>query len=382
MKTPLARSNLLHQKARTAVGVAGVAFALLLIFMQLGFHGSAEATATLLYDQLDFDLLLVSCEYVEVNHAGTFPRRRLGQAEANPAVAGAAPVYVGIHLWRNPDPASRRRRNIMVVGFRPDDRVFRLAEVEQARAALKEPDTVLFDRRSRHEFGPPAGPSGAPLQTEVGTKRITVVGRFTLGTGFGADGLLLTGDETFTRIFAGRPPDAVSLGLLRLRPGADVERVAGELRRTLPADVRVRTRAEIADRERRHWVANTSVGTIFRFGVAVALVVGVVFVYQVISSDIGGRLHEYATLKAMGHTESALGRVVLHQAVLLAVLGYVPGLLASLGLYEATRRLAGIPIGMTWERAVAVLALAVAMCGVSGLLALRQVRAADPADLF
>ena len=385
MKTSLALANLVHQKVRTVVAICGVAFALILIFMQLGFYGAAESTATMLYEHLDFDLVLVSSEYVEINQASTFSPRRLSQVEAHPDVVRVVPLHIGYQLWRSLEqdgPQAQRRRPLLVVAFQPREPIFKQPEIEQNLTLLQQPDTVLMDRRTRREFGPQVGPGGRPIRAEVGTRKIAVVGRFTLGTGFGANGLLLTSEQTFSRMLGGRPVDRVSVGLVKLRDGASVRQVARELKQLLPQDVRVRTRNEIESRERRYWVSNTVVGIIFVFGVIVALIVGVVFVYQVISSDIANRLGEYATLKAMGYSKGHLSGVVLQQALLLAGFGYLLGLAVSLGLYAWTRQVAVIPIGMPLWRALGVLALAVAMCSFSGLLALRKVRAADPADLF
>jgi putative ABC transport system permease protein len=189
-------------------------------------------------------------------------------------------------------------------------------------------------------------------------------------------------ERTFADIFPGLSLDSTSLGLVKLKDGADPQATAAELRAALPKDVSVFTRAEIMEREGRFWVNQTPVGTIFNFGVLVALIVGVVFVYQVISSDIANRLTEYATLKAIGHTDRYMSLVVIQQALFLAVLGYVPGVLIALGLYALTAAQAYLPMEMTWPRLLGVFALAVIMCSLSGLLALRKVSAADPAELF
>ena len=78
-----------------------------------------------------------------------------------------------------------------------------------------------------------------------------------------------------------------------------------------------------------------------------AVVVGVIFVYQMMAADIRNMLPEYATVKALGYRPPYLTGVVLWQAVLLAIFGYVPGFLAALGLYAAARKCGGIPTGMT-----------------------------------
>jgi putative ABC transport system permease protein len=173
--------------------------------------------------------------------------------------------------------------------------------------------------------------------------------------------------------------------LVKLKDGAgpgDAKRLTGWLNERLPADVQAIARNDLLERERAHWVQDTSLGKIFVMGVALAFVVGVVFVYQVMASDIGNRLGEFATLKAMGYGDGYVNRVVLQQALLLALAGFVPGVLAANGVYALTRHFAKLPIGMTWETAGLVLGLVVVMCTASGFLALRKVRAADPADLF
>jgi putative ABC transport system permease protein len=360
-----------------------VAFALALVFLQLGFLGAVRSTATILYDRLDFDVLLVARDYSNLTRSGTFPCNRVFQAAGLAAVERVAPLYVGVHPWRNPlhgpAGAARLRRNILVVGFRLSDAVFAgLPELDRARAALTLPDALLMDTCTRQEFGP----QETGVETELGPHRVRIAGQCTLGTGLGADGLVIASDETCCRILGGRPLAEVSLGLVKLRPGVAAAAAVAELNRSLPPDVRARTRDEVVGREQRFWVRGTSVGVILFLGVAVAVAVGMVFTYQVIAADVQDHLRQYATLKAMGHRNGYLARVVLLQSALIAVAGYLPGLLAAWGLYAWTRRLHAIPIGLTPERSAAVLGLALALCAGSGLLALRRAIQADPADLF
>jgi len=385
MRIPLALYNLAQNRLRTAVAIAGVSFALIMIFLQLAFVGAAEATADLQYSRMDFDLLIVSSEYVEIDRANRFSCRRLAQAEAHPAVRSAVPLYVGYNVWRNLQEGEKNSLHgwpIMILAFRPSDHVLNVAEAEQAADRLKLLDTVLIDRNSRSYFGPQVQADGQPVEAELGGRRIKIVGQVTIGTGFGANGLLLMSERTFADIFKGLSLDSTSLGLVKLRDGADPEQTVADLRAALPDDVHVYTRAAIMEREREFWDKQTSVGTIFNFGVLVALIVGVVFSYQVMSSDIANRMAEYATLKAIGNSNRYVSLIVVQQSLLLSVLGYVPALLISLGLYALTASQAHIPMDMTWPRVVAVFALSVTMCSLSGLLALRKVWAADPADLY
>jgi putative ABC transport system permease protein len=386
MKTPLAWRNLVHNKVRTAVAVAGVAFAVVLVFMQLGFRGAVISTATLIYQALDFDVLVRSVEYISFADARTFPISRLPAAAGAPGVQSVAPLYVQINQWRNPRDGSRRA--ILVMGVSPAQPAFKpeYEEIRSQSRRLSSAEFALIDRASRSEFGPADGQSfghaDVGLETNVGEPIVKIVGHYKLGAGLAADGSLITSDRGFVRITPGRTLEDLSFGLVKLEPGADPERAARDIARSLPGDVEVLTRAEAERSETIHWLNETPIGLIFQMGVGISLIVGVAIVYQVLSSDVAAHLNEYATLKAMGYTDNKLARVVLSQAIILSLLGYLPGLAVSMLLYAYTSVAANIPIEMTWPRVGGVLLLTIAMCALSGVAALRKVWVADPAELF
>jgi putative ABC transport system permease protein len=389
MKTPLVLLNLLHQPMRTLVAILGVSFAVLLIFMQLGFYDYAEIAATTLYDSLDFDLLLLSSNYVNSTRPRSFPLERLYQARAHREVASVSPLYIGWQSWLIQNASGGQRRAILVLAFNLGDsiflpdQVFRTQSMDVCLRRLRAPDTVLMDTLTRRYFGRiPIG-----LETELNRRRIRVVGRFTIGTGLGADGMVLTSAETYSDLIGPRALDRPALGLIRLRDKDRADAVKKELSQVLYAasprdEVYVLTRKEIEKAEREYWMKHTNVGIIFLMGVLIALIVGVIFVYQVIATDIADHYAEYATLRAMGYRTRFLSGIVLRQAMVLAVLGYVPAYLIAKGLYSLLKNKAELLLEMTWERLAGVLVLALAMCIVSGLLAMQKVKVADPADLF
>jgi putative ABC transport system permease protein len=404
----LAWRNLAHKRGRTAVAAAGVAFAVVLVFMELGLYGGVGRTAAMLYDAFRFDLLLVSTEYVDVSRTGDFPRARVAQARAAAGVADAVPVSLGTGTWRmparrdllgRPTPAGGVR-SINLLGVPPD----RLADVfatdrgrgfpsrdaaTRAAGRLGGPDAVLFDVRSKPEFGnladlltvPPDGDPGTGTALRYNGQRVAAAGGFELGTGFSWNAMLLTGEETYTRLMF-QPADRVTFGLVTLDPAADPAAAAAQLRAVLPRDVQVLTRPEIEAREARHWTRLTSIGQFLLVAVVLAVGVGVIFVYQMMAADIRAMLPEYATVKALGYRPPFLTGVVMAQAAYLALLGFAPGFVAAFGVYAAARTVGGIPTEMTAARAALVLALTGGMCLASGLLAVRKVHAADPADLF
>ena len=379
-RTPLAWLNLLHERTRLAVAIAGVGFAVLLIFMNLGFLGALLATATNLYEQFNGDLFLLSPQTLEISSATTFPRTRLQQVAGIAGVERAMPLYAEYLLWRN--PVTRVSRAMFVYGINPQDPVFLMPELQDptAIARLNQPNSAFIDRLSRQEFGPQT----VGLETEADRRRITIVGQYTLGGGFAADGTLIMSDQNFRRFFDPRPLTQINLGVIQLSPGADPQQVAAVMRQRLPGDVMVFTKAEIIDHDRRFWLETTAIGFIFGLGVVVSFIVGTVIVYQILYTDIRDHMQEYATLKAMGYSSRYLFQLVLQEAVLLAVLGYLPGLVISLGLYQLTvsATAGSLPVAMTLPRMVWVLVLTVVMCGASGMISVRRAVTADPADVF
>jgi putative ABC transport system permease protein len=311
-----------------------------------------------------------------------FTRRRLYQALAVDGVASVAGVYIQQAFWKN--PWARNVRNIVVVGIDPTRRSFLLGDVQRQLAAIRLPDVVLFDARSRREFGPVAEQvaGGGSVSAEVNDRRVSVGGLFELGTSFGIDGTLVTSDLNFRRVFPTRAPGEIDLGLVQLAPGADPRRVRAGLERALERDVLVLTRAEFVAREVEYWGRTTPIGYVFGFGATMGLIVGAVIVYQILFADVSQHRREYATLKAMGYSNRFLSNVVLQEAAILALLGYAPGLLATFALYRVTAEATRLPLELVPARALGVLALTLAMCGGAALVALRKVRSADPAEVF
>jgi len=310
-------------------------------------------------------------------------------------VESVRPFSVCLGLWRGPRSQSSprvdsRRWNIMILGVRPEDLhlVFRNAgqgifrdreELTAFETALARPNAVLIDRRSWPDYGSPKDLRPGAV-VELNEQQLELAGNFEIGTGFGYNGVLLTSEAAIDRV-GGLVPNQVTFGLVKLRSGADPREVKNRLNEVLP-DARAYTRDDINTKEAEYWIQETAVGRFFTLGVVVALVVGVIFVYQMMAADIHNHLSEYATIKAIGYQNGYLFRVILWQAGLLALIGFFPGLFASLGVYEWTRDSARIPIVMTANRAVFVFLLTVLMCLCSGLLAIRKLRSADPADLF
>jgi putative ABC transport system permease protein len=405
---PLSWRNVERGGARSLAAVAGVGFVVTMVLLQLGFLEAVRGTATSLYDQLDFDVVLISPRYEQLYDAGTFPAERLRQAEGLETVIDARPLHVVFAMWRCPPsplvperdergvpgvrhipvassaggPRPVQRRELLAIGIDLERIPFRdpiRGRVEAAQPQLKLDDRVLLNEQSHPDFGWWAGPAFGGW--ELGRSAVEVVGGFPLQRGFGADGAILLSDVNFLRLCAPPLARGVSLGLLRTRPGAAGETVR-RLKAVLPSDTVAIARDDLERRERDFWVNQTSTGRIFAAGVLVAMAVAAVVVYQVLSNDVRSHLPEYATLKAMGYTNRYLSRVVVLQALIYALGAFGPSVVVAYVAYRATEALASIPMRMTVANLALALVLAAVVSLLSALFTVGKLRTADPAELF
>jgi len=381
---PLTWLQLKREKTRLAMAVLGVGFAVVLVFMQLGFRDALFEGSVRYHNAFNYDLAMISPKTDFIVRPESFSRRRLYQALGVPGVEDVAALYLGLGLWKNP-AAPGDTGAIFVVGFDPANPVFELSGIETHRELLKLPDVVLYDEASRPEFGPipdlfRASDNG--VETEVANRRVRVIGLFNLGTSFGIDASLVTSDLNFRRMFPRRQAGKIDLGLIRLSPGEDLEAAREQIRARIPEDVVLLTRESFVAREVAYWSSATPIGYIFSFGAIIGLTVGAIIVYQILFADVSEHLNEYATLRALGYPNRFISGIVIQQAVILGVLGYIPGVLAVSWLYEKAATATSLPLYVTTDRAVTVFVMTLTMCAISAVLALGKVRRLDPADVF
>ena len=428
MKTPLALHNLLHQPLQTGVSVAGVAFALLLVFMQLGFMGAVAHTATNVLGALDFDVLVRAPDYMHLYEAGQIRRSDLNVAANTPGVESAHPFWISVQNWRSLPTRAQHEADgfqsqflpIAVMAYEPQNPLFQIPQLQSLTTSLNS-DTILLDDSTQAAYGPWDDRPLVPLlpwrigrfsdadigrHTEIGGRNFTIAGLYKLGTGLAANGALISTPVGFAQMTDWDIQSTTSLGLLRLDSSDPQEqaRVVQQIKQRLqlspeavqnrsdldsgsviPAHngvLAVLTKPEALAAERYHWLWNTPFGLIFQMGVVLSLLVGAAIVYMILATDVSNRLSEYATLLAMGYSRVYLASIVMTQAVMLSFLGFVSGWIAAELLYLLTTRLSGIPMLMEPSRIVLVAVLGLLMSCGSGLLALRKLWKAEPASLF
>lgn len=383
MKIPLAWLQLSREKIRLLIALAGIGFADILMFMQLGFKSALLNSSVRLHEKIEGDVFLISPQSDALIAMKSFSSRRLYETLGIDGVESINPIYIGFSIWKNPE--NQKTRQIMVVGFNPKEGVFNLSGVTENLAQLKLPDVVLFDDESRPEFGNISELylSGKEVKTEIDSRQVKVGGLFTVGATFGADGNLITSDLNFSRLFPERNKGLIDIGVIKLDKNADSTTVIESLKEKLNGgDVLILSREEFMQYERLYWESSTAIGFIFTLGAGMGLIVGIVIVYQILYTDVADHLPEYATLKAMGYDNSYLLILVFQEAIILACLGFIPGFGISSFLYYQASKATGLPIIMTKDLALLVFILTVIMCFLSGAIAVNKLKSADPADIF
>jgi putative ABC transport system permease protein len=382
-RTPLGWLQLTHHKSRFAVAIAGVAFADILILLQLGFQGALFNSATRLHLMLNADVIIFSPQALNFTAMSTFPRRRLYQSMDVNGVASADAMYVSPITWKNPQ--TREKKSLLTIGFNPDRPAFNFPEVNRQIDRIKQPDTLLFDSKARGTYDKVIADvkAGKTVTTEIERRTISIGGLFQLGSSFGADGHIMTSQDNYLRLLPRQSQTNVNIGLVKVKPGYDPKQVAATLTAYLPkSDVRVMTKAEFTDFEKSYWSSATPIGFIFNIGAGMGFIVGLIIVYQVLSTDVNSHLKEYATFKAMGYSNTYLLGIVFEEALILAITGFIPGLTMSIGLYRLVYLGTNLPIAMTILTATKVMTATLIMCMLSGAIATNKVQSADPADMF
>ncbi|MCS6850645.1 MAG: ABC transporter permease DevC [Gemmataceae bacterium] len=384
-RVPLAWLNLIHDRRRFIVYVAGVAFAVVLMCMELGFYNALLDSTTSLIDRIDGELVILSRAKVSLALNEPFSRRRLYQALEVPGVAAAHALYVDSRyfVWQNRH--ERSLRPIRAVAYDLRQPVLDLPDVARFADQLAQPWTVLIDRKSKNVYGD----YKADPETELSRRRVRVVGTFELGTDFTTEGTLLMSADNYARFVPRRPGgpsplSAVEIGVVQLEPGVDTRQVQQALadKFTASNDVQVLTKEEFRQQEHALWKNSSPIGYVFWLGTLIGFIVGVVICYQILATDIADHTAEYATLKAIGYPDRYLTGVVLQEALLLALLGFAAGLAGSKLLYLWLEAHTGLPMRLTLDRAGLILVLTLTMCTMSGLIAIRKVQTADPAEVF
>ena len=371
----LAWRMLAHRPGRALASVTGLAFAVVVMFAQLGFFHAINDSAARLAGIFDCDFVVSHPAKTHLRSGEEFPLAWLAELRTVPGVAAAVPFYSGAAYWWNPHVGDRHR--LLLLGVSLEDPMVALPAVGAHRNELQLPDRILFDARSRAELGAPAPGDEARLND----RRVRIAGVFDLGANFTYEGHALCGAEAFAAV-TGQPAAIVDLGLLRLAPGADPVAVRAALTARAAGRLSIHTPAELHRREVIDIVGRTPTGIVFGIGLAVGLLIGTVVCYQILFTEVHDHQRPLAMLRAIGHPPGLVSRIVFAEASVLTLTGGILGAVLSHGFHVWLADRTRLPMELTPARIAFIGGLAVLMGLLAAWRAAARARRADPASLF
>lgn len=383
-KVPLAWLQLTRNKVRLVVALFGIAFAAILIFTQLAFLDSLFESQTALQQRLKADLILIHPRMKTLVSTVNFPRQYLYRTLNFSEVDSVNYIHHGQLSFKYGN--SSGGKGIIVLGINPENSPFEIPNFEQIAHLLKTRGVVLLDGKSNlKEYGNMLNilKSGKSVQVEVGNKQVLIRELVDLaGASFADDGNLIVSNTTFTYLMSGSSAENITIGLIKLKPGVDIPAIIKKIKAQLNGNLEVMTLNEFIEHEKHYWATSAPIGFVFSTGVFVGFLVGVIIVYQILYSEVSSHLPDYAVLKARGYKHRYFLKILFQEALILAILGYIPGLFASLILYAVVQNATSLAMYMTLTRALFVFLLTIIMCFTSGIIAVNKLREANPADLF
>jgi putative ABC transport system permease protein len=369
----LAMRNLFYDKVSLAVTIVGILFSVVLVSVQLGIYAGTSRIITSVIDHANGDIWISAYGTKSIEESGVLTGNERYAALSTPGVARVYPIVSAFSNWRKPDGATQL---CVVVGTDvSDDGLLPWNVVAGDLNALKLPDAVAIDQT----YFKYLGVKGMGATAEINSQRVRVTALTHGIRSFTTTPYIFT-TLNQARKLQGMPPQSASFYLVKLADGADVATVQAELKRRLP-DLDVLTKAEIKSRSIAHWLFGTGAGIALIGGAFLGTLVGTVIVAQTLYASTKDHLNEFATLRALGSSSSYIHRVILTQAGLSAVIGYVLGMSIALGVVFLSAN-TELPIIMTPQLAAGLFALTVFMCSISAISAIVKVTRIDPAMVF
>lgn len=380
-RLPIGWLQLTHNRTRFAAALAGVAFANVLVFVQLGIMNSMGAATLRPYEFFQADIMISASDASTLTDGGNVARQWLLQALGDPDVAAGMGLFIANVPWDR----GEKDISLTTFGVDPTKTEFLSKDIASDLNLLQVRDAAILDRRARGLAKDEAASirPQTPLSFETQGRTITAYATFSGGGGFGGDGYMLVSDQTFLSLFPTRSSSAPDHILLTLRSGAKLDAVISRLKILISdPSLRVRSYQQAAQEDLRYQQTKRPTGIIFGFGVLIGILVGIVIVYQVLSTDVADHLREYATFKAMGYGPRFFLGIVFEEALVLGIMGFIPGLVVGTTILTLMGNITTLPLGMTPSMAMTVFLGTIIFSALSGAIATRRLGAADPADLF
>ena len=384
----IARRNLFADIPRLVVAQAGIMFAVSLVTIQTGILEGFTRSTTLVVANSPADMWVASEDmvYLELT-SSNLTTEQLEDVQAIEGVEAAEPLFVSGTRWNS---TGGQLNPVRIFGFDPNGSLFSPGElIEGDWDSLNRPFTAIADRSNLESLG--VAEVGDFAELNLIFVELAGIVRETQSIASSAY-IYLSLANTYE--YLGLPyiasdgdgQNPLPIGpttyfLVDLSEGADPDTVAEQIANAFPG-YQAYPKVEMIRRTQAYWRDRTSVGFILGTGAVVGIVVGVAIVGQILYSSVIDRLKDYGTLKAMGADDRMLYGIILRQAVLMAILGYVPGMGLCIGLSYWAMASQGVAILITPTIAIGVFGLTLAMCSVSAVFAIQKATRVDPGIVF
>lgn len=369
----LAWHNIAHDRTRFLVTVLGIAAAVFLMIFQgsvlLGFLGAASK----IIDSTDSDLWIsgrgVQCFEFPVS----IERRIVEIAQGVAGVADASRICTRLVQFKKTDG---NHQLVALVGADPAaGSTFPVPRLADSPSAIA-PEALLIDRSNSEQLGV-AQP--LPLEVEINAQRARVIGETAGFSSFLGSPYVFTSYADGARYINLRPDETMFV-LVKVSNGVAIESVQQALKERLP-NVDVWTREQFARQARIYWITQTGAGGAILTAAVLGFFIGLAIVSQAIYATTMENIEEFATLKAIGASHGFIMRVIVAQAGMCGIVGYILGVLMTAPIVRAAS--SGIPWVYTpWWLPLGALAPALAMCILASIVSVRAALAVEPAKVF
>lgn len=373
MVVKLAYRNLFHDRLSFMVTIVGIVFSVVLVAIQTGIYLGSERKISAIIDQAPADLWVVPLGTKSYDDPSLLTGRERHMILSTRGVASAEDMVVSFARWRKPAGGTTA---ILLVGTGADGSYPLPWNIENgSRAALEAPNTVAIDQ----SYFPDLGISGLGDRAEINGISIEIAATTKRIRSFTTLPYVFASIEEARRLTGTNEAQSTYIRV-GLEPGSDLESVRSEITARLP-DTEVLTNDEFKKRSQAYWLFQTGAGAALIAGAVLGLIVGIVIVAQTLYASTKDHINEFATLRALGAGAGYIVKVILLQAVLSGVIGYLLGISLAFGVIQAAQD-TKLNVIMTPELATGLFAVTVGMCVFAAISAIVKVVRIDPAVVF
>ena len=363
-----------YDKVRSLITLAGVVFAVALIFAQIGIYLGLMETSSTIIDHTNGDIWITSKNSKNFDFSQPFPERKINQVLAADGIKDAEKLIV---TWGVIKQKQGGTEQVEIVGYNPDTGIGGPWKMKTGHFRdVKNGNYAIVDESSMRRIGE----FNIGDYREILNKRLKVVGISEDVKSFTTAPIIFTSYKTAQNLGGYVGTDNTVFIIVSVEDGYSYKEVINRLRRSL-SNVDIYTKDEFSRKTRLYWTIETGVGLSFLITILISFLIGMLIVGQTIYNSTIEYLKEFGTLKAIGATNLNIYQIIFSEALINASIGYVIGLiftLLSIKIYDASEMVFTIKL---WV-ALLVFFLSLIMCLSAAFFSVRKVRKIDPALLF